>query len=64
MTELETGDKGQRYEVRAITKTGEHIFVGWAETMNGAEYLAEGIRLHPCFYRPKILDRQEQSDGE
>lgn len=56
---LETGDKGQRYEVRCKNKCGEHVIVGWSETLEGAKSFAKGVRLHLCMHSPRILDRQE-----
>jgi len=54
---FKTGDKGQRYEVRAINATGKEIVIGWADDPKN---LVESVILHPSQHSPKIIDRQEQ----
>lgn len=53
------GDKGQRYEVRAIgwPKDGESI-VGWCPTLEGAERMASATRTAPGCVVTKIIDRK------
>jgi len=55
---LKTGDKGQQFEVRAQWPDGEERPIGWTATRADAERMAAGIKLHPGFSDPKIIDRQ------
>jgi len=54
------GDRGQRYEIRATgyPKEGEAV-IGWADTVEGADEMASGIRLAPGCTSTTIFDRQE-----
>ena len=53
-----TGDKGQRYEVRAKESDGNAFVVGWTEKADGGA-LVKCIDLHPVFHSPRLVDRQE-----
>lgn len=50
------GDKGQRYEVRAIDGTGKEIVVGWCGNEEGKP-LSTCIERHPVWHSPKVIDR-------
>lgn len=53
------GDKGQRYEVRAKDREGKEFIIGWCGTLEGAERFAEGVKFHPSWHDPKIIDRED-----
>ncbi|MEE9354763.1 MAG: hypothetical protein V3U75_04160 [Methylococcaceae bacterium] len=62
MTKLETGDKGQRYEVRAKNKSdGTERVIGWAENPDN---LVKAVKLHPVYNIPNVIDRREIQDGD
>lgn len=56
---LETGDKGQRYEVICLDERDRQKTVGWADTQKGADSLVLGVNLHPSMHSPDIIDRQK-----
>lgn len=57
-SEPKVGDEGQRYEVCCKDSGGKEIKVGWSDDLEGAGAMCEGIRLHPSFHSPKIIDRK------
>jgi len=55
-----TGDRGQRYEVRATERaTGKQIVIGWTNRADGGS-IAEGSRLWPRLRDVVVIDRGEQ----
>lgn len=52
------GDKGQRYEVRAIgyPEDGENV-IGWATTRAAAAHMAASIGLAPECKSASVVDR-------
>ena len=58
MTGIKVGDNGQRYEVRAKNEVGNTMVIGWTEKKSDADSMAKGVKLHPCFHSPQIIDRQ------
>jgi hypothetical protein len=56
----QTGDKGQRYEVRATgyPKKSEESTVGWSNNLEGAERMAAAIRKAPGCTSTVIFDRE------
>lgn len=62
MTGMETGDRGQRFEVRY--KDGEDVehIVGWTDSESDAEDMKKGIALHPVFHSPRFIDRKYQNE--
>lgn len=51
-----TGDRGQRYEVRA-TQCGEEIVVGWTEAESGGP-LYYAATMHPGLTNVRVIDRR------
>ena len=53
------GDRGQRYEVRAVgyPKTGQNV-IGWSPEIDGARRMAAAIKLAPSCADTSILDRE------
>ena len=60
---FEVGDKGQRYEVRYSNSEGIEKIVGWTELKSDANSMCKGIKLHPAFHSPKIIDRQKLQES-
>lgn len=62
MTRLSTGDRGQRYEVRATgwPKRDEESVVGWTNDIHGADEMAEAASLAPGCTKTLIFDRDDQ----
>jgi hypothetical protein len=60
---METGDKGQRYEVRAKDANNKEIIIGWAESLDAAESFCNAIKKHPTMHSPKIIDRTQNTNG-
>ena len=60
MTGLKTGEEGQRYEIRAKSKDGAEVVIGWAENPDN---LVKGVKLHPTFNIPVVIDRKEKQDA-
>ena len=58
MTGFNVGDKGQRYEVQAKNEVGNIVIIGWGETDEQTANLVKGVKLHPCFHSPKVIDRK------
>ena len=58
MSKVETGDKGQRYEVSCLEPSGKKITIGWADTQEGVDNLVLGVNLHPSMHSPKVIDRK------
>jgi hypothetical protein len=58
------GDRGQRYEVRAIGYPKRHTdsVIGWSDDLEGAEKMAAAIRLAPGCTSTTIFDRKEQKN--
>jgi len=54
------GDKGQRYEVRAIgyPKDGKNV-IGWSPTLGGAFYMATTIAKAPSCDATEVFDREK-----
>ncbi len=53
-----TGDRGQRYEVRATRReTGEQIVIGWTPREDGGP-IAESARLWPAMRDVVVIDRE------
>ncbi len=50
------GDKGQRYEVRAVSMQGKEFVVGWTEHPDGGG-LVKIIEEHPVWVLSQIIDR-------
>lgn len=59
MSKVETSDKGQRYKVICLTKSGRQVTIGWAETQKGVDNLVLGVNLHPSFHSPQVIDRNK-----
>ena len=59
------GDRGQRYEVTFFnTATLKRQVLGWSETREGANRMADGINAHPAWEQPQIVDRHKPpNDG-
>lgn len=57
------GDRGQRFEVRATgyPKEGESV-IGWSDTLDGADSMADSIRLAPSCTSTTIYDRAQGKD--
>jgi len=58
-----TGDRGQRYEIRAAQReSGEEIVVGWTDAEDGGA-LARMARVWPYLRAEsvRVIDRQEAS---
>lgn len=59
MTNIKTGDKGQRYQVECKqTEDVKHTIFGWSDNLDGAKRMYKGISLHPVWCSPRILDRE------
>lgn len=58
---FKVGDEGQRYEVRCTDGDGKDMGVGWTNEPDGGG-LAEGVRLHPSWHSPVVIDRQADSE--
>lgn len=58
---FKTGDKGQRYEVRAVGMQGVEFVVGWTEHADGGG-LVRTVEKHPVWELSRIIDRR--SSGE
>lgn len=56
---FKTGDKGQRYEVRAVGMQGTEFVVGWTEHSDGGG-LAKTVERHPVWTLSRIVDRQRR----
>lgn len=52
------GDKGQRYEIRAINTQGVESVIGWATTVEGAHSMASAWRMTPSCLSTTIYDRE------
>lgn len=56
------GDRGQRYEVSFFNPaTGQRQSLGWSETAEGAQSMAESVEAHPSWEYPWITDRQAKA---
>lgn len=53
----ETGDQGQRYEVRYADGDGKERVMGWTEAADGGS-LVRSINKHPVWHSPRIIDRR------
>ena len=61
MTFLERiGDKGQRYEIRAIQNDGEEVRIGWSDDPEG---FARAVKLHPGLKGRRVIDREAAEAG-
>lgn len=54
---FKVGDKGQRFEVRAMGMQGQEFVVGWTERPDGGG-LAKRVEKHPVWTLSRIIDRQ------
>ena len=54
---LNTGDKGQRYEVRFTDGDGKRRTFGWTNEADGGA-LVRSIKLHPVWHSPVVIDRK------
>lgn len=54
------GDRGQRYEVKAIID-GKLTSVGWTQKADGGG-LVEIVNLHPSWHSPIVIDREAAND--
>jgi len=55
---FKTGDKGQRFEISVYDDNlHERMIVGWCDTREGANALAEGFELRPSWSDGRVLDR-------
>lgn len=54
------GDRGQRYEVRAVgyPKEGKSV-IGWSTTPEGAKQMADAISLAPGCTATEVFDREK-----
>lgn len=52
-----TGDKGQRFEVRAVDANGKEFVIGWCNDPEATIYL-KMVDVHPSWHAPKIVDRE------
>lgn len=53
------GDRGQRYEVSYFCPTANtRKVMGWSETPEGAQQMADAIEAHPSWQFAQITDRQ------
>lgn len=59
MTGFKVGDRGQRYEVRAIYGEDKKIILGWADNDEGVQSFLKSIELHPSMHSPEVIDRNE-----
>lgn len=55
------GDKGRRYEIRALDEDDEEFVVGWSDVDDGK--LNELVNLHPSWHSPRTIDRHADSDA-
>lgn len=64
MSMMPTGDKGQRYEVSALGYPfpGELCVIGWSESKDDADKMAEAIRKAPGCNSAVVRDRWETDD--
>lgn len=53
------GDKGQRYEVRAVGMQGQEFVVGWTEEPDGGG-LTKVVEQHPVWKLSRIVDRRKR----
>ena len=52
------GDKGQRYEVTYFDPQANcRKVLGWSDTAEGAQRMADGVEKHPSWQYPWITDR-------
>lgn len=59
-----TGDFGQRFEVTYFDPSDDaRKVMGWSETAEGAQRMADSIEKHPSWSFPQIRDRQGETDG-
>jgi len=52
---VNTGDYGQRYEVRCKDEQGQEMTVGWA---NDPKCLLQAVELHPSYSDGYVIDRK------
>lgn len=58
MSNHQTGDRGQRYEIRCDEDdSGPEMVIGWS---NDPEAFEATVRLHPCWCNRKVIDRQPE----
>ena len=54
------GDRGQRYEVTFEDPVlNLRRVLGWSDTVAGAEQMVRGIKAHPSWCNPEVVDRHE-----
>ncbi len=51
---VQTGDKGQRYEIRAMDGAGEEFTIGWS---NSPDAFIRTVELHPAWHDRRVIDR-------
>lgn len=64
------GDRGQRYEVRCTDPEkkqgsddlGAEMIIGWCRTLHSVRSLVAGIKLHPAWHTPHVIDRTTGED--
>lgn len=58
-----TGDRGQRYEVRAKDFSGREFVVGWTNVRDGGE-VVKVVNDHPSWHSHAVVDRWRGTDKE
>ena len=48
------GDRGQRYEIRASTPSGEEVVIGWSDDPSAFFQMVE---MHPIYHSRRVVDR-------
>lgn len=49
------GDRGRRYEIRAIRSDGQELVVGWSDDPGA---FTDFVRLHPGLKERIVVDRE------
>lgn len=61
---IDTGDRGQRYEVRyTLRETGEEKVFGWTNNASGG-FLVKSIEANPSMKNPQVIDRTKTPDAK